>query len=236
MTAAAPTPCVILAGGLGTRLRGVVGDLPKCLAPVGDRSFLELQIASLAAAGVSDIVLSLGYMAEKVISALAARPGKVPVRHVIEREQLGTGGAIAHVLDTLALDEVLVANGDTFLDGDLGAMLRPLDRGAGELLRMAVVSVPDRTRFGGVDVDASGRVTRFLDKGQSDGGRINAGLYRLCRTALPALGAPRPYSLETDVMPSLARAGHLRAVGIDGTFIDIGVPNDYRLFCERHGC
>lgn len=233
MNARATQTCVILAGGLGTRLRSVVGDVPKCLAPVGSRPFLEIQIRALAAAGVNDVVLSLGHMADKVIAAIDPRLMGIDVRHIVERELLGTGGAIAHVLDTLGLDEVLVANGDTYLDGDLSAMLAPLDR-SNEIFRMATVEVPSRARFGGVELDAAGRVTGFLEKGQSGGGFINAGLYRLCRAALPRdrRGA---YSLEVDVLPGLVRERHVRACAIDGGFIDIGVPEDYRLFCEKHG-
>ncbi len=234
MTAPALQTCVILAGGLGTRLKSVVADLPKCLAPVGSRPFLELQIEALGHAGVNDVVLSLGHLADLVIAAVGTQLAGASIRHVVERELLGTGGAIAYVLDTLGLDEVLVANGDTYLDGDLAAMLEPLDRQAGELFRMAVVEVPDRTRFGGVQFDADGRVTGFLEKGQTGSGYINAGLYRLCRDALPR-GRSGAYSLESDVLPALVRSGVVRACIVDGDFIDIGVPDDYRLFCARHG-
>lgn len=234
MTASALQTCVILAGGLGTRLRSVVSDVPKCLAPVGSRPFLEIQIRSLAAVGVNDVVLSLGYMSGQVIAAIDQRLAGIDVRHVVERELLGTGGAIAHVLDALQLDEVIVANGDTYLDGDLTAMLAPLDRARGELFRMAVVEVPSRARFGGVELDGAGHVTRFLEKGQAGGGFINAGLYRLCRSALPR-GRSGAYSLEADVLPELVREQQVKSCVIHGSFIDIGVPEDYRLFCETHG-
>lgn len=234
MTASTRQTCVILAGGLGTRLKSVVADLPKCLAPVGSRPFLDIQIHSLARAGVNDVVLSLGHLANLVIEAVGTQLAGASIRHVVERELLGTGGAIAHVLDTLGLDEVLVANGDTFLEGDLAAMLVPLDRAGGELFRMAVVEVPDRARFGGVRFEPSGRVTGFLEKGQTGSGYINAGLYRLCRDALPRarVGA---YSLESDVLPGIVGSRGVRACVIEGEFIDIGVPDDYRLFCTRHG-
>lgn len=234
MTRMAAHSCIILAGGLGTRLRSMVSDVPKCLAPVGSKPFLEIQIHALADAGVDDVVLSLGHMAEKVIEAIHPRLAGIDVRHVVERELLGTGGAIAHVMDTLGLDEALVANGDTYLDGDLSAMLTPLDRDDGELLRMAVVDVPSRARFGGVDLDDAGRVERFLEKGQVGAGYINAGLYRVCRAALP-FGRKGAYSLEVDVLPALVEQRQVRARAIAGSFIDIGVPDDYRLFCEKHG-
>ena len=235
MNAAAPAaPCIVLAGGLGTRLRGTVGDVPKCLAPVGARSFLDIQLDTLFAAGVTEVVLSLGHLAEQVVAAAQKHHAGRPVRWVVEPALLGTGGAIAHVMDTLGLDEALVANGDTHLDGDLSGMLAPLDAAHGERFRMALVQVPDRTRFGGVEVDDQGRVRGFLEKGRRDAGAINAGLYRLARAALPAHRAG-PYSLEADVLPGLVAQGAVRALAVDGSFIDIGVPEDYFRFCAAHG-
>jgi D-glycero-alpha-D-manno-heptose 1-phosphate guanylyltransferase len=233
-TPGAMTTCIVLAGGLGTRLRSAVADLPKCLAPVGPRSFLDIQIDALLAAGVNDIVLSLGHLADKVVDALAGNPTHRPVRWVIEPELLGTGGAIAHVMDRLGLDEVLVANGDTFLTGDLRGMLMPLDRPRSELLRMATVHVSDRSRFGGVQINVQHQVERFLSKGAAGAGEINAGLYRLCRAALPA-HAPGAYSLEADVMPDLVGQRAVHALHIEGCFTDIGVPQDYFQFCAEFG-
>lgn len=234
MSPATPQTCVLLAGGLGTRLKAVLGDRPKCLAPVGNRSFLRLQIAALAAAGVTEVVLSLGHLADQVIDEVRAHDWPLAVRWVVEEQPLGTGGAVRHVLDTSALDEVLVANGDTYLSGSLGAMLRPLDRVNGERFRMAVVQVPDRARFGGVESDAEGRLVRFVEKGQAGAGPINAGLYRLCRSALPS-GQPAAFSMENDVLPALAAQRQVGLSLIDGEFIDIGVPVDYARFCQLHG-
>jgi D-glycero-alpha-D-manno-heptose 1-phosphate guanylyltransferase len=225
--------CVILAGGLGTRLREVLNDRPKCLAPVGDRTFLEILIARLARAGVTDVVLSLGYGANLVVRSVTGTTLPVPVRYEVEPELLGTGGALARAMDVFGLDEVLVANGDTYLDGNLSPMLTPLDRAGHELFRMAAVVVPDRYRFGGVQTNASGRVVQFLEKGQHDGGLINAGLYRVCRAALPT-SRTGPYSLETDVLPSLVEQGGVTLIAIDGTFIDIGIPLDYERFCGEY--
>jgi D-glycero-alpha-D-manno-heptose 1-phosphate guanylyltransferase len=233
MTGTAAVTCIVLAGGLGTRLRGTVGDVPKCLAPVGVQTFLDIQLRTLFAAGVAEVVLSLGHLSEQVIAAVQRSHPGAPVRWVVEPAPLGTGGAVAHVLDTLGLSEVLVANGDTYLDGDLSPMFVPLRVAAGELFRMALVNVPDRTRFGGVQA-AGGRVQRFLEKGQQGPGAINAGLYRLARAALPA-SPSGPFSLEVDVLPALVSAGSVSAVELGGSFTDIGVPDDYRRFCAEQG-
>jgi NDP-sugar pyrophosphorylase family protein len=204
------------------------------LAPIGRRAFIEIEIEALLAAGIDDVVLSLGYGADTVVGALAPTLAARPVRYVIEPSPLGTGGAIAHVLDALGLDEVLVANGDTYLSGDIGGMLTPLRSGQGELFRMAVVHVPERSRFGGIQVGADGRVEAFIDKGRQGPGEINAGLYRLCRQAMPAARSGA-YSLETDVLPSLVAQGVVTALAVYGSFTDIGVPEDYFRFCKQHG-
>ena len=234
MSASLLHSCVVLAGGLGTRLRDAVADLPKCLAPVGPRPFLEIQVATLLAAGVGDIVLSLGYKAEAVVEAIQHMAGRQHIRHVVEPSLLGTGGAIAFALDSLGLDEVMVVNGDTHLEGDIGGMLLPLDRAGGEWFRMAVVQVADRARFGGVQLGANGRVQGFLEKGSQGPGRINAGLYRLCRAVLPERTL-EPYSLETAVLPKLVQRGAVTGLCITGSFTDIGVPDDYFSFCARQG-
>lgn len=229
----AAVTCIVLAGGLGSRLRDAVGDVPKCLAPVGSRTFLDIQLDALFEAGVGDVVLSLGHKADQVLAAIQAGHVGRPVRWVVEPTPLGTGGAILHVMDTLGLDEALVANGDTYLSGDFAGMLAPLDLKHGELFRMALAHVPDRTRFGGVEVDARHQVQRFLEKGRRDAGVINAGLYRVARTALP-VARNGPFSLEADVLPALVHAGAVKALAISGSFVDIGVPEDYQRFCAQH--
>ena len=234
MTCKASQSCIVLAGGLGTRLRSAVGDRPKCLAPVGRRPFIDIQIDALLAAGIDDVILSLGYGADTVVGALAATLAARPVRYVTEPSLLGTGGAITHVMDTLGLNEVLVANGDTYLSGDIGGMLTPLQRAQGELFRMAVVHVPERSRFGGVQVGVDGRVEGFIDKGRQGPGEINAGLYRLCRQAMPEMRSGA-YSLETEVLPGLVAQGVVTALTVHGSFTDIGIPADYFQFCEQHG-
>lgn len=234
MMSSSSQTCIILAGGLGTRLRSVVSDVPKCLAPVGSSSFLEVQIRQLAAIGVDRVVLSLGYMADKVIEVIDRIASLLPVQYVVERERLGTGGAVLHAMETLALDEVLVANGDTWLEGDLTGMLVPLARSDGERFRMAVVEVTDRARFGGVEIDSQGKICRFIEKGRVEPGLINAGLYRLCRQSFGTTCLAESFSLEQEVLPSLVALSAIRGCRINGSVIDIGIPEDYRRFCNLY--
>jgi len=224
------TTCIVLAGGFGTRLRSVVPDLPKCLAPVGDRSFLEIQLSFLAAQGVTDFVLSLGYLSELVeLEAARLRP-RYSIRTVVETEPLGTGGAAAFTMRTCGLTEALLTNGDTFLGGSLAAMLAPLAVADGQVARMAVLQAPNRARFGGVTLEGD-LVVGFTEKGLQGGGYINAGLYRLHRSLFERETSTQ-FSLETAILPTLAQSRQLGAAVIDGEFTDIGVPEDYLRFCK----
>lgn len=225
-------PCVVLAGGLGTRLRSVLPDLPKCLAPVDGRPFLERQLELLKRQGIDRFVLSLGYGAAQVQERIAGWSGQFDIIGcVVEHEPLGTGGAIQFAMREAGLQEALVVNGDTWVGGDLSAMRAPL--AGGELVRMAIVEVPDRSRFGGVAVDPNGRVTRFIEKGQSGPGPINAGLYRVAAKTFGAADSGA-FSFESQTMVRLTARGQLGATLVAGPFIDIGVPDDYALFCARH--
>jgi D-glycero-alpha-D-manno-heptose 1-phosphate guanylyltransferase len=226
-------PCIILAGGLGTRLQSAVPDRPKCLAPVGDRSFLEIQLELLVQQGVTDFVLSLGYLAKQVVEEVNRLRDRFDVRTVIEPQPLGTGGAMAFTMRYLGLDEVLVTNGDTFLGGNLSAMLQPLDLNRQELARMAVIHVPDRRRFGGVQA-LGDRVVSFSEKGASGPGWINAGLYRLHAMVFDSPQPCSAFSFETQILPGLAANGKLGASQIDGVFTDIGIPDEYYRFCSEH--
>jgi D-glycero-alpha-D-manno-heptose 1-phosphate guanylyltransferase len=132
-------------------------------------------------------------------------------------------------MDEFRLDEALIVNGDSFLGGSLSAMLTPLNLAGGELMRIATVKVLDRARFGGIELDAAHHVTAFLEKGQSGPGLINAGLYRLHRSALEFWG-PGPFSIETQLLPFLVRRRAVYSAELSGPFIDIGIPVDYHLF------
>lgn len=229
------TTCIVLAGGLGTRLRAAVPDRPKCLAPIAGRPFLEWQLRSLARRGVEHFVLALGQGAAQVLQALQEPWARsLSIDHVIENTTLGTGGAAHHAMAATGLSEALIANGDTFLGGSLEAMLHPLDPAVGEAMRIATVTVADRGRFGGVAVEPQGVVTAFLEKGQTGAGMINAGLYRVHASALVGEDAPS-FSMETDVMPRLLSRRALTAREVAGPFIDIGIPEDYRRFDEHLG-
>ncbi len=217
---------LVLAGGLGTRLRPVVSDRPKALAEVGGRPFLAHLLGWLEGQGVRRVILCTGYLGEAVEAAFGDRQGALSLLHSREPEPLGTAGALAWALRHPVSDPMLVLNGDAFLETDLGAFLawyQALAVRQGVLL----MSVPDRSAFGGVELGEGGRIERFLEKGAAGPGPVNAGVYLLHPEDLRALPLDRPTSLERDCFPSWA-GRTLYGFQADGSFHDIGTPESYR--------
>jgi D-glycero-alpha-D-manno-heptose 1-phosphate guanylyltransferase len=215
---------IVLAGGLGTRLRQVVPDLPKPMAPVAGRPFLEILIGTLAAKGVDRVVLSVGHLAAAIVSHFGDRWRGVEIDYAIEATPLGTGGAVRLALGRCRRDPVLVVNGDTFLDLELDALIARWRTHGRPLLVAREVS--DTSRFGRLSV-AGDRLAGFVEKGVPGPGPINAGCYLVPRDLLTELPADAPFSLENDfLVPRGVRAGFEIFVS-RGLFIDIGVPDDY---------
>jgi NDP-sugar pyrophosphorylase family protein len=227
MASLASIPAVVLAGGLGTRLRAAVSDRPKVLAPVLGRPFLFHLLDWLEGTGVRDVVLCTGYGAEQVREAVRWSYKGMRVRHSREPEPMGTGGALRAALPLLPSGPVLVANGDSFPRVDLAAFVDfHLRRGSGASLVLA--RVPDASRFGRVEADARGRVLRFAEKdGRPVSGWINAGVYLLSRDRIASMPERRAVSLEREVFPGWLDHG-IFAMRTDGAFIDIGTPESYR--------
>lgn len=215
-----------MAGGLGTRLRQVVPDLPKPMAPVAGRPFLEILLSMLAQKGFNRVVLSLGYMSEKIIAHFGDNYRGMQLVHEVELQALGTGGAIRAALARCEADHVFIFNGDTYLDLEVAALERLWQAGRHPLI--VVRQVPDTARFGKVEM-CDGRINAFLEKGRAGPGLINAGCYVLPKTALDGFALGQAFSLETEFFIK-----HLQKIRIDGfvthgRFIDIGVPDDYAL-------
>lgn len=225
--------CIILAGGLGTRLQGVLDGRPKCLAQIGDRSFLDVLLHQLEKNGFDDFILSIGYLAEQVIKELKKfSESRFKIRTAVEVTPLGTGGAIENAMRIYDIDEAIVINGDTFIDADLSGIKIPLEKN--ELVRASIIDVDERTRYGGIQV-INNKVISFEEKGCSGPGAINAGLYRVSKKIFDQFGCATPYSFEANHLQVLANLGYLGAVHLNGKFIDIGVPSDYYYFCDNYG-
>jgi len=218
---------VILAGGLGTRLRSVVADRPKVLAEVTGRPFLHFLFDQLAAVGIRRIVLCTGYMAETVSGLLGSHYGEAELHYSVEREPLGTAGAVRLALPLVTSDQVLVLNGDSFCDLGLHQFAKEHEQRKA-VATLALAEVADVSRYGAVDVAADGTITAFEEKGNRCGrGWINAGIYLLARPVLATIPAGTAYSLERDLFPGLIGNG-LYGHAQPGRFIDIGIPDDYQ--------
>lgn len=217
---------IVLAGGFGTRLREVVPDLPKPMAPVAGRPFLEILLAMLARKGFTRIVLSLGFMSEKIIKHFGESYLGIELVYEVESQPLGTGGAIRAALARCVNDHVFIFNGDTYLDIEAVALERLWLASRHPII--VVRDVLDTARFGRVDMH-EGRITAFREKGMSGFGLINAGCYVLPKNALEGFPLGQSFSLETEYfIPNLQRIWFDGFV-TNGRFIDIGVPDDYAL-------
>lgn len=210
---------VILAGGAGTRIRHLLPDLPKPLAPVAGRPFLEWVIRYLRKQGVARIMLSAGYQSEK-LTKFAQSAG---VDCVAESQPLGTGGGFLHALAAAGDkdSDVLACNGDSLVLADLAPLWSSLEDGNldGALLG---VRVPDASRFGTLKTDEHSRLLGFSEK-RPGAGLVNAGVYLFRRAALTHFPPMRPLSFEYDVFPSLvAKNVRIKVVACVSHFLDIG--------------
>jgi D-glycero-alpha-D-manno-heptose 1-phosphate guanylyltransferase len=215
------SPAVILCGGLGTRLRGILGDLPKCLAPVGDRTYLDLLTNYLHRQGVEEFIFATGYGHEHVERWLQAV--QRPWRWTLSREQepLGTGGALRLAAHQVKDDDFLAFNGDTFLEVDCAGLLAR-HAAANSPLTLAAVEVADTAAFGRLEI-SGGFVVNFREKGQPGPGVINGGAYVIKRNFIEQQHEGY-LSLEKDVLmrPGFQPSAFLTC----GTFLDIGTPEN----------
>ena len=216
---------IVLAGGFGTRLRGIVDDVPKPLAPVAGRPFLAWLLDRLATGGMRRCILATGYLSDVIEQRIGARWQGMEIAYSVEPEPLGTGGAIRLAATRLQGDAAHVLNGDTWLEYDPVA-LEDTARAAGASMTIALARVDDVARYGAVDID-NGRVTGFREKGESGPGWINAGCYFLGADALAALPVRDAFSFEQDVLQPRVQERAVAAFTETLGFIDIGVPEDY---------
>ena len=211
---------VILAGGLGTRLRSVVSEVPKCMAPVDGKPFLQYMLEWLSRFDVSHVVLSVGYLREVIFAFIDSREWPFEISYAVEEEPLGTGGGIRLALTKCREDRVIVLNGDTFFNVDLKALTFAAP------VTLALKSMRDFDRYGAVDL-AGGLVTGFHEKTACTEGLINGGVYALVRSRLDLAFYPGRFSFEKDLLEPLAAARLVAGQVQEGYFIDIGIPEDY---------
>jgi D-glycero-alpha-D-manno-heptose 1-phosphate guanylyltransferase len=224
------TSAIILAGGLGTRLRAAVPDLPKPMAPINGRPFLEHQLDYWIGQDVKHFVLSVGYRYDAITSHFGTSYRGVALEYAIEETALGTGGGLLQALRTLNAERcVLLLNGDTYFEVKLPA-LRAVHEATAADWTFAVFRTSQAGRYMGLELDADRRITSLKSGSGKPGSLANGGVYLFNPASLQA-GAwksDQKISLEDDILPALLGGGG-RFCGIEcpGTFIDIGVPQDY---------
>jgi NDP-sugar pyrophosphorylase family protein len=222
------TDVLILAGGLGTRLRGVLTDRPKILAPVASETFLDHLLTWLSNQGARRIVLALGHQAQTVLDHLRGRHFTgLEIVPVIEPRPLGTAGAVTFARAWLRSDPVMIMNGDTWIEADLGAFLAEHQQ-TSSMVSMICVRVPNPGRYGRVEIDGDLGVLSFREKDVqvSTPSWINGGVYLFRPAMLEAMSTDiQSGSLEHDVLGRLP-SGSIHAFCTEGRFLDIGTPED----------
>lgn len=218
--------CIILAGGLGTRLRGVIGNQPKCMAPVQGRPFLEHMFDYLTQQGCTRLILSLGHLYEVITDWLATQNRPFDIKYVIEQEPLGTGGGIRLAVQQSTTEQVIVLNGDTMFRISLSGLLDHHSRHHPETT-LALKAMHRFERYGVVRMDEHQKITAFEEKKYYETGLINGGIYCIDRKRFLARTFPDTFSFEKDYLERYVDDNLFSGYVHDGYFIDIGIPMDY---------
>jgi D-glycero-alpha-D-manno-heptose 1-phosphate guanylyltransferase len=216
---------IILAGGLGTRLRSIVPDLPKSMAPIAGRPFLEILLELFAKKGFRRIILSVGYLAEKILDYFGDCFEDMELVYSIEQNPLGTGGATRLALTHCNADHTFVFNGDTYLDLEV----KLVEAHWLQYQKPIIIAreVTDTARFGRLEMQ-EGKVSRFLGKGIPGPGLIDAGCYLLPVNILEKFRLGLAFSLEKDFLVDALQNDEFDCFVTHGNFIDIGIPEDYK--------
>jgi D-glycero-alpha-D-manno-heptose 1-phosphate guanylyltransferase len=213
---------IVLAGGLGTRLQSVVSDVPKPMAPIGDKPFLEYILKYLQKNGIKRIVLSVGYKWETIEEYFGNSFNGIEIIYSVEDEPLGTGGGIKTALSMIIGGQVYIVNGDTFFDIDL----KRLNLQDNSKLILSLKSMKEFDRYGCVESDDNGFVTAFTEKGFRKSGNINGGIYLASKDIFDDFDLSDKFSFE-EFMQSNIEKLKITSHVFDNYFIDIGIPEDY---------
>jgi D-glycero-alpha-D-manno-heptose 1-phosphate guanylyltransferase len=226
---------VVLAGGLGTRLKSIVPDLPKPMAPICGRPFLAFLLDYWVGQGIKRFVLSVGYKHQAIMNYFGRSINGVTIEYVVEDAPLGTGGGLLLVYQRLALSSpFLLLNGDTYFAIEL-KKFSELAKQVDADWCFSLFSMSDNGRYLGVDVNDKGEISNLLSSIGTGERLVNGGVYLVNPRSLLALNLPleNKISLEEEIFPLLIAQGHkVFGLAFDNKFIDIGVPEDYKRAAE----
>jgi len=214
---------IILAGGLGTRLRSVIKDLPKCMAPINGVPFLSYILKKLSLSGFKKVILAVGYLKESIIDYYGFNFENIIIQYSIEDEPLGTGGAIFKASKLVYDDYFFVLNGDTYFDLDFESMVRNKSN-----LLIASKKTNDVSRYGSLIIETN-IVKAFGEKGGTGVGIINGGIYLIKKAYLSSFTFPNKFSFEKDFLEMNLEFNQFTTLTFDNFFIDIGIPSDLKL-------
>lgn len=227
---------IVLAGGLGTRLRSVVSDRPKPMALINNKPFLEYLVENLRDQGVLDFIFAVGYMHE-IIEEYFEHGAKfgVNINYSVENDRLGTGGAIKNAEMLIQGNNIIILNGDTFFNVNLKEMYE-LHLQKEALFTMALRSVEDAKRYGAVEIDNHNKVVKFTEKGKNSNSTfINGGVYIINKKVLDLIPVNKNISLEQEIIPLILEKQKVFGYVSNEYFIDIGIPEDYKKFGNEFG-
>jgi len=216
---------IILAGGLGTRLKKLLPDIPKPMAPVAGKPFLYYIFDWIRKYPVDRIILSVGYKAESISKYFGNSVFDIPVEYVVEKKPLGTGGAVKLASERTEGNNILILNGDTWFPVDI-SKLNAFHIETDSLFTVALKRMTDFDRYGTVVLDKN-RILRFNEKRYCSEGLINGGIYIANRDYMASWKMPEVFSLEKDILEIEAGKSVLNGMVFDDPFLDIGVPEDY---------
>lgn len=218
---------IVLAGGLGTRLKSEVPDLPKCMAPVAGRPFIDYVIQDLVKSNIEKIIFALGYKYEIVLEHLDKMWPDLSYDYSVEGQPLGTGGAILLACKKITQKHFMVVNGDTLFSIDAISMeKRHLSSNA--FITVALKPMEDFDRYGSVILDAENTILRFMEKSYVQKGIINGGIYMIDKDVFVNLKQPEKFSFEKDILEVFVSENQIKGFISDTYFIDIGIPEDFK--------
>ena len=225
-----PMQVIILCGGLGTRLREVVADVPKPMAPIGDKPFLQIKLDQLIKYNIGKVVLATGYKEELIQQYFGNEYKGIKIVYSTNNLALGTGGAIKKALQYIDDDDVIVMNGDVFFELDLGTTMQ-LHKSFNSVMTMAVKPMHNFDRYS-FAVTSGHKMIDFKDKQPVDFGYINIGCYIVNKHIFDNLTLPENFTFEADyLVPNVLNRPHF-VYYYTGYFVDIGIPQDYFAFTK----
>jgi len=231
---------LILAGGFGTRLKNIINDKPKPMAPINNIPFLEYQILQLKRYNLPNIVLCIGYLGDKIREYFGdGSKWNVNILYSHEKEPMGTGGALKNAEALISEDNFLAMNGDSFFDINLTELISlHIEKKA--LCTIALLKIENTKRYGTVQINGENKIKFFREKDEtSKSGLINGGIYVFNKQIFKSIPENRKVSLEKEIFPNII-GREIYGLVADDFFIDIGTPEEYekvqKIFQENLKC